>query len=125
MALTKARQASKIREIGEALASVGYHTLDQQAKVLGLSRSTTWTLLKCSHKASGLSVRVVNQMLGAPQLPEPVRDKIVEYLEGRLAGLYGHSRPQCLKFAARLTLNAQSAAFNWIHPRGRSDYLDD
>ena len=36
----KARQSSKIHEIGEALMSVGVVALDAQAKVLGLPRST-------------------------------------------------------------------------------------
>lgn len=115
MAATKARQLSKIKEIGETLANMGYLTLDQQAKVLGLSRSTTWTLLRCSHKASGLSARVINQMLASPQLPQPVRAKIVEYLKDRLAGHHGHSGPQRQKFATRLSLKVQPTAFEIIN----------
>lgn len=51
----KARQGLKIRELGAALVSVGLITLDEQAKALGLPRSTTWTILKGTHKSSGLS----------------------------------------------------------------------
>jgi aspartokinase len=41
----KTRQSSKIREIGEALISTGFVSLDSQAKILGLPRSTAWTIL--------------------------------------------------------------------------------
>jgi hypothetical protein len=102
--VTKDRQCAKIKEIGEALASVGYRTLDGQAEVLGLCRSTTWTLIKCSHKASGLSAHLINQMLASPKLPPPVREKIIEYVAERLTGAYGHSRAQRRHFAARLTI---------------------
>jgi len=50
----KARQAAKIRELGHALVDSGFMTLDEQAKALGLARSTTWTILRASHKGSGL-----------------------------------------------------------------------
>jgi hypothetical protein len=50
----KARQASKIREIGEALITTGFVSLDAQAKVLGLPRSTAWTILSTKHKGPGL-----------------------------------------------------------------------
>ena len=40
----KARQASKIAEIGEALRAAGMLTLPAQVKVLGLRRSTAYTL---------------------------------------------------------------------------------
>ena len=49
----KARQASKIRELGHVLVDVGFLTLDEQSKALGLARSTTWTILRASHKGSG------------------------------------------------------------------------
>ena len=45
----KARQASKIREIGDALIALGYLVLDEQAKALGLVRSTAWTILQANH----------------------------------------------------------------------------
>jgi hypothetical protein len=49
----KARQATRIKELGAALAAAGLATLDDQARALGLSRSTTWAVLKGNHKASG------------------------------------------------------------------------
>src|SRR5262249_16350891 len=90
----KARQSSKIRELAEAVKTGGFLTLDEQAKALGLSRSTAWTIRKASHKASGLSASIINRMLGAPELPPSARTKILEYVEEKAAGLYGGSRSQ-------------------------------
>ncbi len=61
----KARQSSKIRELAEAVKSAGFLTLDEQAKALGLSRSTAWTIRKASHKASGLSASIINRKFAA------------------------------------------------------------
>src|SRR5262249_3245785 len=71
----KSRHTSKIRELAEAVKSAGFLTLDEQAKALGLSRSTAWTIRKASHKASGLSASIINQMLAAPELPPSARIK--------------------------------------------------
>jgi hypothetical protein len=65
----KARQAAKIRELGYALVDSGFMTLDEQSKALGLARSTTWTILRASHKGSGLSAAIIKRMLLSPQLP--------------------------------------------------------
>ena len=90
----KARQSCKIRELADAVKSAGFLTLDEQAKALGLSRST----------ASGLSASIINHMLAAPELPSLARTKILEYVEEKAAGLYGGSRSQRRKFAARLSI---------------------
>jgi len=103
MSVAKERQAAKIKEISEALATVGYLTLPQQAQALGLCRSTAWTVVKGAHKASGLSAHLINQMLASPQLPLPVRDVIVSYVCERLQGTYGHNKKQLRGFASRLT----------------------
>jgi hypothetical protein len=100
----KARQASKIKELGDALVAAGFCTLDRQASALGLSRSTTWTVLRAHHKHSGLSATIIKQMLQAPQLPPLVRTKIVEYINEKTSGLYGHREIQRRKFANRLAL---------------------
>ena len=104
----KARRFCKIRELAEALKSAGFLTIDQQAKALGLSRSTAWTIRRASHKASGLSASIINRMLAAPELPALVRTKILEYVEEKAAGLYGGSRSQRRKFAARLSIEKLS-----------------
>ena len=49
----KSRQTAKMREMVEALVAAGYDSLDSQAAALGLSRSTTWTIIKATHKARG------------------------------------------------------------------------
>jgi hypothetical protein len=100
----KARQSSKIRELAEAVKSAGLLTLDEQAKALGLSRSTASTILRASHKTSGLSASIINRMLAAPELPPLARTKILEYVEEKADGLYGGSRSQRRKFAARLLI---------------------
>jgi hypothetical protein len=102
LADVKGRQASKIRKLGEALVDAGYASLDAQAQLLGLSRSTTWTILRGNHKSSGLSARIVHRILSAPQLPPRVRAEIFEYIEAKATGLYGHSRPQRQRFVSRL-----------------------
>jgi predicted DNA-binding transcriptional regulator AlpA len=103
----KARQSAKIRELADAARVAGYLTLDQQAKVFGLARSTAWTITNASHKASGLSASTINRMLAAPELPQLVRTKILEYVEEKAAGLYGGSRSQRRRFTARLNGNAR------------------
>jgi hypothetical protein len=99
---TKIRQSCKIREIGDALVSEGFLTLDQQADALGLRRSTAWTILRANHKSSGLSAAIINRMLAAPRLPPLVRATILEYVEEKRAGSYGHSKKQLLRFTAGL-----------------------
>jgi hypothetical protein len=98
----KARQAAKIRELGHALVDAGFLTLDEQSKALGLARSTTWTILRASHKGSGLSAAIIKRMLLSPQLPPLARRKILEYTTDKLAGAYGGSRTQRLKFFERV-----------------------
>jgi hypothetical protein len=98
----KARQAAKIRELGHALVDAGFLMLDEQSKALGLARSTTWTVLRASHKGSGLSAAIIKRMLLSPQLPPLARRKILEYTTDKLAGVYGGSRTQRLKFFERL-----------------------
>jgi hypothetical protein len=103
-AAMKARQSSKIRELAEAVEAAGFLTLDEQAKILGVPRSTAWTIRRASHKASGLSASIINRMLGAPTLPPLVRAKILEYVQEKAAGLYGGSRTQRRRFTDRLSL---------------------
>jgi hypothetical protein len=98
----KARQSAKIRELREALVAAGFLTLDEQSKALGLSRSTTWTILKGNHKGSGLSAAIIDRMLAAPMLPTLVRAKIYEYIEDKTAGLHGDNEMLLRKFVARL-----------------------
>ena len=77
----KAQQSSKIREIGEALITAGFVSLNAQAKVFGLPRSTAWTILSAKHKGTGLCARIICRMLSSGELPALVRAKIMEYAE--------------------------------------------
>jgi len=102
VAKMKARQSAKIREIADALISAGFITLDEQADILGVCRSTAWTLLKSTHKGSGLSAKVISRILTARQLPPLVRRNILEYVEEKASGQYGHSARLRRKFITAL-----------------------
>jgi hypothetical protein len=98
----KSRQAAKIRELGQSLIDAGFVTLDRQSEALGLARTTTWTIVRASHKHSGLSAAVISRMLLSPQLPPLARRKILEYTTDKLAGVYGGSRTQRRNFFERV-----------------------
>jgi hypothetical protein len=102
LAAKKARQSARIREITDALVSSGYYTLDEQAKALGLGRSTAWAILKHGYKNTGMSAAVVERVLSSAQLPTPVRAKVNEYVVEKIQGRYGHSREQRRRFYAHL-----------------------
>ena len=98
----KAMQCSKIRELRQALVKAGHLTLDQQAESLGLGRSTAWAILRGNHKSSGLSAATIKRMLTSQQLPPPARKILLEYVEEKSAGAYGHNQAQLRKFRERL-----------------------
>jgi hypothetical protein len=100
----KVRQANKIRELKYELVAAGFVSLDEQAKVLGLPRSTAWEILQGNYKASGLSASIVNRMLMQPRLPAIIRAKVLEYVEEKIAGVYGHNAVQRRRFSARLSI---------------------
>src|ERR1700748_2927731 len=90
----KERQCCKIKELSDALVASGFVSLDEQATALGLSRSTTWTILKAKHKNYGLSGALINRILRRPGLPRPVRATLIEYVQEKASGLYGHNKIQ-------------------------------
>jgi hypothetical protein len=100
--LLKARQTSKIAEIGEALRAAGVITLNTQAEVLGLSRSTTYTVVAARHKNSGISGRILARMLRSDRLPLSVRAAIEDYAKEKLSGAYGGDKRHQRRFIARL-----------------------
>jgi len=99
----KERQSSKIKELSDALVAAGFVSLDDQATALGLSRSTTWTILKAKHKNYGLSAALINRILRRPGLDRYVRAKIIEYVREKASGCYGHNKIQLRRFAERLS----------------------
>ena len=105
IAIMRGRQSAKIRELRDALAAAGLRTLDKQAAVLTLSRSTTWNLLKGKHKGSGISAAIINRMLLSSRLPPPVRTTILQYVAEKTADLYGDSELRLRKFTAQLSVS--------------------
>ena len=69
--------------IADALIASGYTSLDQQARALGLSRSTAWTIVHAKHKVDRLSAKVSARMLKNPGLPPLVRATLQQYLAER------------------------------------------
>jgi len=82
--------------------SAGYWSLDQQSKVLGLPRSTSWTILRGTHKKSGLSAAIIKRILSTPELPSVVKEYLIEYVWEKNADLYGHNPRQVRRFTAAL-----------------------
>jgi hypothetical protein len=95
----KMRQRTKIAEIRAALVDAGVVALDDQAATLGLCRSTAWSVLNPSHKSSGLSARTISRILGSSRLPQLVRQRLFEYVQAKIDGLYGHSERRRREFA--------------------------
>ncbi len=122
----KMRQSAKIREIAQALASAGIVELDEQAQALGLARSTTWTILRAVHKSTGISPAIVARMLASPALPSPARSAIIEYVEEKSAGLYGHSKAQRCRFIAGLAVKlAERRHRETVGPPAKIGFLED
>lgn len=123
LAAMKLRQATSIRQIADALRASGFYSLDKQARALGVARSTAWTILKSAHKSSGLSAKLINRMLAGQHLPPLVRTKILDYVQEKAAGDYGHNSKLRNKFVTALaatsdTVQLQKVA-NEVVPRTR------
>ena len=100
----KERQSSKLKELSDALVAAGFVSLDEQASALGLPRSTAWTILNAKHKNYGLSGALINRILRKPGLHQSVRAKILEYVQEKASGLYGHNKIQLRRFRDRLSM---------------------
>ena len=83
--LGRTQQRLKIEEIGTTLAECGFVALDEQAHVLGLSRSTAWTVIRGKHKTSGLSAMTINHMLETSRLSRRVRVQVLEYIAEKMS----------------------------------------
>jgi hypothetical protein len=100
----KERQSSKIKQLSGALVAAGFLSLDEQATALGLCRSTTWTILKAKHKNYGLSGALIKRILRRPRLDRRVRAKLIEYVQEKASGFYGHNKTQLRRFTERLSI---------------------
>jgi hypothetical protein len=101
-AQAKAKRSIKLKEVEVALRRAGLIALDEQARALGLPRSTTWKMLRGIRSGYQPSVATINRMLYAPTLPFAVRIKILEYVQERASGVYGDSKSQLRKFSMRI-----------------------
>src|SRR4029077_17149900 len=72
------------------------------------------SILKSAHKSSGLSAGVINRMLAKSQLPPLVHSKIRAYVEGKIAGRYGHTAKLRRKFIGALSADAQPARLQMV-----------
>ena len=72
-----------LQQIREALIKSGYSKLDQQAKALGVRRSTAWTIVKAKHKLGRLNAKTTKCILANPDTPPSVRAIIAKYLAER------------------------------------------
>lgn len=68
-----------LAEITRALVRCGHTTLDDQARVLGLPRSTAWTVITCKHKLGRLRLKTTMKILANPRLPPEVRTLVEAY----------------------------------------------
>ena len=80
---TSRKYAVKLHHISEALIASGYTTLDDQAKALGVHRSTAWTIVKTKHKLGRLSAKTTKRILANPATPASVRAIVQRYLAER------------------------------------------
>jgi hypothetical protein len=72
-----------LQQISEALIASGYRSLDEQAKALGIHRSTAWTIIKTKHKLGRLSAKTTSRILANPETPPTVRAVVLRYLTER------------------------------------------
>jgi len=97
------QQRRKIEEIGRTLVECGFVALEEQAHALGLSRSTAWTVIRATHKTSGLYAMTINRMLATDHLPLPVRRKVLEYIAEKMSGAYGDQEKRLKAFASKIS----------------------
>ena len=82
-----------LQRISEALIASGYTSLDEQAKALGINRSTAWTIIKTKHKLGRLSTKTTERILANPATPASVRALVQRYLAERSDTVESQSPP--------------------------------
>jgi hypothetical protein len=70
----------RLQEISQALIASGFTSLDEQAKALGLHRSTAWTIVKTKHKLGRLQSKTARRILANPETPPAVRALVRQYI---------------------------------------------
>jgi hypothetical protein len=82
-----------LQQIAEALVQAGHRSLDDQARALGIHRSTTWTIIKTKHKLGRLSAKTTKRILANPNTPPSVRAIVAKYLAER-SKVFDASQPK-------------------------------
>jgi hypothetical protein len=121
-AAMRARQCHKIGELKAVLIAYGFSTVNKQAAVLGLSRSSAWKVLQSDYKQSGLSATTINRMLASPGLPIDARIVIEDYVRERLRGAYGHPAKRLKYFRSRLRWQTERARTGFSNGEGLIDH---
>ena len=84
-----------LRAITDALIRSNYTSLDAQARALGISRSTAWTVIKQKHKLGRLYVNTTMKILANPELPVEVRAAVEAYVGAvKASRTHGSARPR-------------------------------
>ena len=73
------RRTTPVQHIADALVAAGYSSLDDQAKALGVHRSTAWTIIRTKHKLGHLNAKTTERMLANPELLPCIRDVLKKY----------------------------------------------
>ena len=72
-----------IQPIANAVIEAGFISLDAQAKALGVSRSTAWTIMKAKHKLRPFNSKTAHCILTNANTPVSVRELVQTMLEDR------------------------------------------
>ena len=73
----------RLQDIADALVAAGYTSLDEQAKALGVTRSTAWNIVNGKNKLDRLARKTTKRILANPDTPPSVRAIIQQYLAER------------------------------------------
>jgi predicted transcriptional regulator len=82
--MARDRKGTVELQIADALIKSGCTNLNQQAKALGVRRSTAWTIVKGKHKLGRLNTRTTERILANPDTPPAVRDVVRQYLNQKV-----------------------------------------
>jgi hypothetical protein len=104
----KARQSAKIRQLAEAAKLTGLHTLDELASALGIPRSTAWTIRNGGHKASGLSVSIIDSHVIRAEASAVRSHNTARIHRRENSGLYGGNERQRRLFCVRLKIENEN-----------------
>src|SRR5262245_41450550 len=75
----------ELDRISEMLISAGYISLDEQAKALGLGRSTAWVIVAKKYKVGRLNAKTIDRILKNTQTPPAVRLLVEQYVANRVS----------------------------------------